>query len=184
MVKTLREDSGRTVEKPPTIIIADRNTRIRKFLQREITAAGYVVIPADTADQLIALAYGKDPVDLVILDPDLPDVDFPALFRKICNRIPQLPVVFHSYDRSETGDLLLDNPSFFVQKKGDSLKGLMKMVHQILGPGQPKDDKRRESGKKGKKAATISKRNVSQTPGLRLPSGSVIPGSDSGNRQQ
>ncbi len=140
---------GSTVKKPPTIIIADRNTHIRAFLQREISAAGYAVILADTADQLVRLTYGSNPVDLVILDPDLPDVDLAMLSRKIRNRIPQLPVVFHAYSRSDTADLRLNDPSFFVQKKGNSVEGLLQIVQQLLGPGQRNSDTKIGRPKKG-----------------------------------
>ena len=58
-----------------TILIADRNSHVRKFLQREMTAAGYRVRLAENAGEVLKCAFRHEPLDLVILDPDLPGAE-------------------------------------------------------------------------------------------------------------
>jgi len=120
------------VKKDITILIADRNPHVRKFLQRELTTAGYRVQLADTAREVIKRAFRREPLDLVILDPDLPDADEGQMLHHLLNRIPALPVVVHTY-ASEYGDGFKDREDlFFVEKKGSSVEGLKQVVYDIL----------------------------------------------------
>lgn len=120
------------MEKNITILIADRNPHVRKFLQREMTAAGYRVKLADNAREVIKWAFRREPLDLVILDPDLPDADETHMLNHLLNRVPALPVVVHSY-ASEYGDLskALED-IFFVEKRGSSVERLKQVVDEIL----------------------------------------------------
>lgn len=63
------------MKKDFTILIADRNRNVRKFLQREMTSAGYRVRLAENAHEVIKWTFHHDPLDLIILDPDFPDSD-------------------------------------------------------------------------------------------------------------
>ena len=128
-----------------TILIADRNSHVRKFLQREMTAAGYQVQLADNACQVIKWAFNREPLDLVILDPDLPDADESDMLHHLFNRVPALPVVMHTY-ASEYGDVSKDMEGiYFVEKKGSSIERLKQVVNEILvapsNRGSKKNDK-------------------------------------------
>ena len=113
-------------------MIADRNSHVRKFLQREMTAAGYQVQLADNARQVIKWAFDREPLDLVILDPDLPDADESDMLHQLFNRVPALPVVMHTY-ASEYGDVSRDMEGiYFVEKKGSSIERLKQVVDEIL----------------------------------------------------
>ena len=115
-----------------TILIADRNPHVRQLLQREMTAAGYRVQLADTAREVIKWAYHREPLDLVILDPDLPDADENQILHQLLNRIPALPVVVHTY-ASEYGNGSEDMEGlFFVEKRGCSVERLKQVVYEIL----------------------------------------------------
>jgi len=115
-----------------TLLIADRNPHVRKFLQREMTAAGYRVQLADNSHEVIKRAFRCEPLDLVILDPDLPDADEGHMLQHLLNRVPALPVVVHTYV-SEYGDVFKDREGlFFVEKKGSSMERLKQVVYDIL----------------------------------------------------
>jgi len=120
------------VKKEFNILIVDRNPHVREFLKREMTADGYRVRLAENGRQLIKWTFHSENVDLLIVDPDLPDVDVPSLFVKLQNRIPSLPVVVHTFlsDYSEHSDVLRNFP--FVEKKGSSIEHLKKVVFDIL----------------------------------------------------
>jgi len=58
----------------PKILVVDDEAQIRKFLRISLGASGHQVIEAETAETGIAMAKAE-PVDLVILDLGLPDMD-------------------------------------------------------------------------------------------------------------
>ena len=97
-----------------------------------MTAAGYQVQLADNANEVIKCAFQRNPLDLVILDPDLPDADESHMLHHLGNRIPTLPVVLHTY-ASEYADITKDMDGiFFVEKKGSSVERLKQVVNEIL----------------------------------------------------
>ena len=115
-----------------TLLIADRNPHVRKFLQREMTAAGYRVQLADTAREVLKWAFDRGPLDLIILDPDLPDADEAHVLEHLLNRIPVLPVVVHTYPPEYQSDSKDMNDVIFVEKKGNSVERLKQVVHETL----------------------------------------------------
>ena len=80
-----------------TILIADRNPRVRDFLKRELNTEGYQVNLARSLKEVLEKVYHGDSIDLLILDLDLPDTDGYGLIESISSRIPELPIVVHTY---------------------------------------------------------------------------------------
>ena len=115
-----------------TLLIADRNPHVRTFLQREMTAAGYQVRLADTGREVLKRAFQGEPLDLIILDPDLPDADEAHVLEHLLNRIPVLPVVVHTYPSEHGSDSKDMNDVIFVEKKGSSVERLKQVVHETL----------------------------------------------------
>ena len=122
----------RPLEEGYNILIADRNPHVRELLRREITLEGYRVKLAKTGLEVINCVYNQDHLDLLILDPDLPDTDESFLFKKLGERIPPLPVMVHSFlsENSEQQDIL--TTVTFVEKRGSSIDHLKKIVAEIL----------------------------------------------------
>jgi DNA-binding NtrC family response regulator len=115
-----------------TLLIADRNPHVRTFLQREMTAAGYRTRLAENARQVLKLAFKGEPLDMIILDPDLPDADETHMLEHLLDRIPMLPVVMHTYP-SEYGIGLKDKKDVvFVEKGGRSVERLKQVVYETL----------------------------------------------------
>lgn len=115
-----------------TILIADRNPHVREFLRREMMAEGYRVRLAKNGHEVLRWIYHYEPLDLVILDLDLPDANDAPLLDKLNDRIPTLPVVVHTLstdDVAANGDSL---PVVFVEKEGDSIENLKKVVADML----------------------------------------------------
>lgn len=61
-------------EKPPTILVIDDETAMRRFLHASLTSNGYRLIEAETGERGIAQAAAYNP-DLILLDLGLPDLD-------------------------------------------------------------------------------------------------------------
>ena len=121
-----------------TLLIADRNPHVRTFLQREMTAAGYRTRMAENARQVLKLAFQGEPLDMIILDPDLPDADETHMLEQLLDRIPMLPVVMHTY-ASEYGTGLKDKKDvIFVEKGGRSVERLKQVVYEALVEHPPR----------------------------------------------
>ena len=120
------------MKKEFNILIADRNPHVREFLKREMMTDGYQVRLAENGRQLLKWVYHHEHLDLLIVDPDLPDIDVLSLVTKLRDRIPFLPVVVHTFllDYSDHLDVLQSFP--FVEKKGSSIEHLKKVVFDIL----------------------------------------------------
>ncbi len=115
-----------------TILVADRNSRVRGFLQRELMAEGYHVQLAEDGKQVLKKVYHSDPLDLLILDPDLPDSDENVLLKRLRNRIPSLPVIVHALQQEGDAYEFLPNDAVFVEKGGKSVEHLKLVVAEIL----------------------------------------------------
>jgi len=123
---------GNLVKNNFTLLIADRNPHVRMFLQREMTAAGYRVRLADNGHEVLKWAFQGEPLDLIILDPDLPDADEAHVFEHLLGRIPVLPVVVHTYPSEYRNDSKGMNDVIFVEKRGSSVERLKQVVRETL----------------------------------------------------
>ena len=113
-----------------TILIADRNPNVRTFLQREMTAAGYRTLLAESAREVLKLAFQGEPLDMIILDPDLPDAAETHMLKHLMDRIPVLPVVMHTYPSEHGNDSKDMSGVIFVEKRGSSVERLKQVVHE------------------------------------------------------
>lgn len=123
---------GKAVKKDFIILIADRNPHVRKFLKREMLAAGYQVLLAENGREVLKMALHQECPDLLILDPNLPDADAASLITELQNRIPLLPIVVHTFlseypDPSETFAV-----DAVIEKNGSSIETLKSVVANIL----------------------------------------------------
>jgi len=115
-----------------TILIADRNPHVRGFLKREMTAEGYRVQLAKNGREVVDRAYRNEPMDLLIVDIDLPDADEISVLEKIQNRIPTLPVVVHTFLVEYLEHAAILSTGAFVEKEGTNIDRLKKVVGEVL----------------------------------------------------
>lgn len=115
-----------------TILIADRNSHVREFLKREMLEEGYRVRLAENGRDVLKWVYHHEPLDVLILDIDLPDVDELSLSKGLQDRIPALPVVVHTYLSDYDISSTVWNTAVFVEKKGNSVERLKKVIFDIL----------------------------------------------------
>lgn len=138
---------GVLVKAEPTILISDRNRHVREFLKREMTAEGYRVRLAKNAQEVMYWAYQPERLDLIILDLDLPDAGELGLLEKLENRIPALPVVVHGFSLDYTYSPTVMHAAAFVEKKGNSIERLKKVVFKLLQEPGPKQSNVPKNGK-------------------------------------
>jgi CheY-like chemotaxis protein len=116
-------------------LIADRNPHVRKFLKRELEAEGYRIRLAESGIEVLKWAFHPDRLDLIILDPDLPDTGAGQLMDKLKDRIPPLKVVIHAFlsDYAAPHDTL--NADAFIEKGGNSIESLKKAILDLNRKG-------------------------------------------------
>lgn len=120
-----------------TILIADRNPNVREFLKREMITEGYRVRLAKNGREVLRWIYHHEPLDLVILDLDLPDATDASLLEKLNDRIPTLPVVVHTFSTEFDSAIDVSLPVAFVEKEGNSIEDLKKVVADMLLKAHP-----------------------------------------------
>ena len=120
------------MEKRHTILIADRNSHVRGFLKRELMAEGYDIRLATCGREVLNWAYRLQPLDLIILDLDLPDIDEQSLFSKLQDRIPVLPIIIHSFQPDGAMHAVDNEYAVFVEKGGNSIEKLKAVVNDML----------------------------------------------------
>jgi len=121
-----------------TVLIADRNPNVREFLRREMMAEGYRVLLAKNGREVLRWIYRYEPLDLVILDPDLPDASEVPVIEKLNDRIPTLPVVIHTFSTDYDTPAEVSLSVTFVEKQGNSIEALKKVVASMLRNVMPR----------------------------------------------
>jgi DNA-binding NtrC family response regulator len=136
------------MQKEFNLLIVDRNPHIRNFLKREFQSEGYNIHLAKSGKEFMGLIYSSAPIDLVIIDPDIPDVSQLNLFKSLENRVPTLPFVIHSdlFDYLESTSHI--SKATFVPKRGSSSETLKDVVWNLLKESYPKKFKTFEDWKK------------------------------------
>ena len=119
------------------IIITDRNPNVRDLLRREMAAAGHAVQVAGTGRQLIRKLHMDISINLVIVDPDLPDTDPPTLSNLLARRFPAMPVIFHAFAFDDMGRFPFCHPAVFVEKSAASIERLKLAVTDLLRDHRP-----------------------------------------------
>ena len=80
-----------------TVLLVDDEPTVRKVLQRVLERAGFSVLIAANADEALAIAARfEGTIDLLVSDVMMPATPGPELARMLCDRYPQLRVLFVS----------------------------------------------------------------------------------------
>lgn len=118
----------------PKILIADPNPHVRGFLKREMATDGYEVLVAPNFQELLRLTFQQAAVDLIIVDPEFPDVPVHTLLTRLRNRVPRVPVIMHAHDVTVSDDLKGKGDLIIVEKRGNSIERLKQLAAQLLPP--------------------------------------------------
>lgn len=124
-----------------SILIADKNSNVRDFLRRELSAEGYEVAVAEDGGRILAEIERENGVDLIVFDLEMPDADSSKIFEKTRKRRPPLPVIVHTFLTEESERNNLGNSEIYIEKSGNvgHLKAAIADMLNRFYPNRPLD---------------------------------------------
>ena len=99
-----------------TILIADSNRHIRQFLCRELMAEGFAVVQAGIHTEIFDQLNQAHCPDLLVLDPDIPQIGGAAVMMRLLNMFPMVPIVVYSTYPENGEHPVLRQADAFVEK--------------------------------------------------------------------
>jgi two-component system, cell cycle sensor histidine kinase and response regulator CckA len=117
-----------------TILLVEDEDPVRAVNGRALSARGYTGLEAAAGvEALQVIEDSETPVDLVVSDVVMPEMDGPTLLRELRKRYPDLKVIFVSgYAEDAFKKNLPEGEAFNFLPKPFSLKQLVEMVKQTL----------------------------------------------------
>jgi two-component system cell cycle sensor histidine kinase/response regulator CckA len=121
---------------PRTILIVDDERAVRELVAAALTRAGFQVRTACSAEEALDLE-ANHPVDLLVTDVILPNINGPELAERIRQRSPQTRVLFMSgyTGNALTADDLRSGSAFLPKPFGTTT--LIERVREVLNPQRP-----------------------------------------------
>lgn len=99
-----------------TLLVVDDEKSIRDLLSRLLAMLGYTVLAAQSGHEAERVHAVHAPVDLLLCDLVLPDTGGLDLYRRLCKRQAELPVVFISGKDAAEDVQQREKGAFFIQK--------------------------------------------------------------------
>lgn len=116
------------MKKDQVILVADRNPRIRDFIQRELKSEGHRVFTAENADQLRSWINRPGQLDVLVIDPDMPGLDDEEQLGLMLSVRPTLTVIFHCLVSELCTLKCPERQVAFVEKSGQSVDVLKQKI--------------------------------------------------------
>ena len=80
-----------------SLIIAERARNIRRLLSRELSRDGYDITVISSGHELCRLLESQRAGHIVLLDPDLPDLEDDSVIRRLRAQAGHATLLIHSY---------------------------------------------------------------------------------------
>jgi len=117
-----------------TILLVEDEDPVRAVNSRALSARGYTVLEAASGLEALAIVRdGSQPIDLVVSDVVMPEMDGPTLLREVRKHQPDLKVIFVSgYAEDAFRKNLPEGEAFNFLPKPFSLKQLVETVKKTM----------------------------------------------------
>ncbi len=117
------------------ILLVEDEEAVRAFGARALTARGYTVLEAGSGVEALAIVDARaEPIDLVVSDVVMPEMDGPSLLRELRARNPACRIIFVSgYAEDAFKKNLPEGEDFSFLPKPFSLKQLIEAVKTAIG---------------------------------------------------
>ena len=120
-----------------TILLVEDEDAVRTFAARALGTRGYDVLQAESGEAALALVEEHDgPIDLIVSDVVMPNMDGPTLIRELAGKLPGVKIIFVSgYAEDAFAKSLDPDQEFHFLPKPFSLKQLASAVKDVMGKG-------------------------------------------------
>jgi signal transduction histidine kinase/CheY-like chemotaxis protein len=138
LVRREREEEARDLTGAGTILLVEDEDAVRLFSARALRNKGYKVIEARSGRAALdIMSQSVEPIDLLITDVVMPEIDGPTLAREVRSRRPDLRVIFISGYAESAFRSQVDGASMNFLAKPFSLKQLAGKVKDVMqGAGE------------------------------------------------
>jgi signal transduction histidine kinase len=128
------EEAARDLTGAGTVLLVEDEDAVRLFSARALRNKGYKVIEARSGEAALSiLGQENEPIDLLITDVVMPEMDGPALVEEVRSRRPDMKVIFISgYAESAFRQQASDGSMLHFLAKPFSLKQLATKVKDVL----------------------------------------------------
>lgn len=118
-----------------TVLLVEDEDAVRAVNARALSARGYTVLEAASGVEALEIMDAREtPIDLVVSDVVMPEMDGPTLLGELRKRSPGLKIVFVSgYAEDAFAKHLPEGEAFNFLAKPFSLKQLVETVKQAIG---------------------------------------------------
>jgi two-component system cell cycle sensor histidine kinase/response regulator CckA len=137
-VEDMREDKpGPDLTGAGTVLLVEDEDAVRVFSSRALRNKGYNILEARSGEEALEILEKEgDKVDLTVTDVVMPQMDGPALYKKIREKWPDMKVVFVSgYTEDRLREQFTSGEVIYFLPKPFSLKQLASKVKEVLGEG-------------------------------------------------
>lgn len=120
-----------------TILLVEDEDAVRTFAARALGTRGYDVLQAESGEAALAIVEEHDgPIDLIVSDVVMPNMDGPTLIRELAGKLPGVKIIFVSgYAEDAFAKSLDPDQEFHFLPKPFSLKQLAAAVKDVMGKG-------------------------------------------------
>ena len=125
------QNLGKTNMTPFHILVTDTNHHVRTLLKRELKQEGDIIYTASNKQEAHKYLYGPNHLDIIILDPELPDFFGRSLLKEILDRIPPVQIIVHTF-KEFFNELPLDENIHLVEKSAVSIAPLKQMISSFI----------------------------------------------------
>ena len=117
-----------------TIMLVEDEDAVRAFAKRALTGRGYTVLEARNGEEALRMIEARDgPIDLLVSDVVMPEMDGPTLAAKMRDLRPETKIIFISGYAEDTFKKALSRPEELnFLPKPFSLKQLAAKVKEVL----------------------------------------------------
>lgn len=113
------------------ILLVDRNKRLRQFLQRELIRDGYDVEGLSNTKELLLRKCSNIPVDLIIIDIDLPVISGLRALEQLLFTYPPVPILVYTLLDEYMKHPLVISADAAINKSED-ITELKRIIYDIL----------------------------------------------------
>ncbi|ACN17078.1 response regulator receiver protein [Desulforapulum autotrophicum HRM2] len=116
--------------KPFHILVTDTNLHVRSLLKRELEQDGHTIYMAKNKKEAHGYIYGSNQLDIIVLDPELPDFFGQSLLDEIQDRIPPVKIIIHTFAEF-FNEMNVDENIYFVEKSANSIAPMKKKIESF-----------------------------------------------------